>query len=134
MSNSGTARRLLAAAALAILCTAITTSARGPEAAPANETRALWVLRTSLTSPQSIDGLVKRARDNGRNGQSKVPCRANETSCRARRPVIRGRHGMAERSGCRRKCHKQQAYDDFRNLVSFVAQSGRPADKIANHA
>ena len=67
MSNSGTARRLLAAAALAILCTAITTSARGPEAAPANEMRALWVLRTSLTSPQSIDALVKRARDNGFN-------------------------------------------------------------------
>ena len=67
MSNNGTARRLLAAAALAILCTAITTSARGPEAAPANEMRALWVLRTSLTSPQSIDALVKRARDNGFN-------------------------------------------------------------------
>lgn len=67
MSHSGTMRRLLAAAGLAILCTAVTILARGPENAPPTETRALWVLRTSLTSPQSIDAMVKRARDNGFN-------------------------------------------------------------------
>jgi uncharacterized lipoprotein YddW (UPF0748 family) len=67
MSHRGTARRLLAAAALAIFCTAVTALAGGPDTAPPTETRALWVLRTSLTSPQSIDALVKRARDNGFN-------------------------------------------------------------------
>jgi uncharacterized lipoprotein YddW (UPF0748 family) len=67
MSLRGTVWRLLAAACLALLCTVATTRARGPETAPATETRALWVLRTSLTSPQSIEALVKRARDNGFN-------------------------------------------------------------------
>jgi uncharacterized lipoprotein YddW (UPF0748 family) len=67
MSLRGTVWRLLAAACLALLCTVATTRARGPEIAPATETRALWVLRTSLTSPQSIEALVKRARDNGFN-------------------------------------------------------------------
>jgi uncharacterized lipoprotein YddW (UPF0748 family) len=38
-----------------------------PAAHPPTETRALWVLRTSLISPKSIDALVRRARDSGFN-------------------------------------------------------------------
>ena len=72
MSQSGFAGRLLAAAALAIVCTlAVSLGATAPdrerEPDGATETRALWVLRTSLTSQQSIDALVKRARDSGFN-------------------------------------------------------------------
>src|SRR5579859_5621693 len=53
-------RLLLAALCAALLWTAFA------KAAPA-ETRALWVLRSSLTSPASITTLVRTARDQGFN-------------------------------------------------------------------
>lgn len=68
MSHRRTWQRQVAAAALTLVCTVV--SARGahaPEPTGATETRALWVLRTSLTSTQSIEALVKQARDNGFN-------------------------------------------------------------------
>lgn len=68
MSCGRIACRLLAAAALAVVCTAVgTLAARTPDGSPGTEMRALWVLRTSLTSQASIDALVKRARENGFN-------------------------------------------------------------------
>jgi len=74
MSHRRTAPRLLVAAAVAAVCAvgpARATAPAGPSfqqpAAETAETRALWVLRTSLTSPQSITALVRRARDNGFN-------------------------------------------------------------------
>lgn len=68
MSRRRQGHRLLTAAALTMVCTVAAVLAWGPgtDAAPA-ETRALWVLRTSLTSQAAIDALVKRARDNGFN-------------------------------------------------------------------
>lgn len=70
MSSSG--GRLPAACAVVVVACLIYLSA-GPAAAravdaPASaETRALWVLRTSLTTPASITALVRAARDNGFN-------------------------------------------------------------------
>jgi uncharacterized lipoprotein YddW (UPF0748 family) len=61
------ARRLLTTAAAASVCTLVATLNAAPEAPAATETRALWVLRTSLTSPASIQSLVKRAHENGFN-------------------------------------------------------------------
>lgn len=70
------ASRLLAAAAIAVLCGlgnapaqtggASSQSATATPSAPV-EMRALWVLRTSLTSPERIAALVRQARDNGFN-------------------------------------------------------------------
>ncbi len=61
---------LLAAAVVLAVC-AGGLAAEGPAprqtAAAAGEIRALWVLRTSLTSQRSIDTLVKRAHDSGFN-------------------------------------------------------------------
>lgn len=70
--------RLLATAALAAVCTlaiahaqlpgpAVATAESTSEAAAPAEMRALWVLRTSLTSPQRIAALVRQARDSGFN-------------------------------------------------------------------
>ena len=67
MSIGRIARRLLTAVAAASVCTLAVTITAAPDAPPATETRALWVLRTSLTSPASIQALVKRARENGFN-------------------------------------------------------------------
>src|SRR5437763_2045106 len=53
--------RWLAAAATAF-CAAFVSAAPG-----ADETRALWVLRSSLTSPASISALVRTAKDQGFN-------------------------------------------------------------------
>lgn len=62
--------RVLAAVAAVVVCAdgpfAGTDADRTPRGL-ASETRALWVLRTSLASQPSIDALVKRARDNGFN-------------------------------------------------------------------
>jgi len=72
MRQARTASRLLAATAMAAIC-AIGPAGAGAPADPAprqgqaTEIRALWVLRTSLTTPKSIDALVTRARDNGFN-------------------------------------------------------------------
>lgn len=53
---------------MTLVCTVAAVVAAGREdRAPAGETRALWVLRTSLTSQASIDALITRARDNGFN-------------------------------------------------------------------
>ena len=68
--------RLLAAAAIAALCVLGNAPAHTagpsqqsatPAASAAVEMRALWVLRTSLTSPERIAALVRQARDNGFN-------------------------------------------------------------------
>ena len=61
--------RLLSAAVLAAMCLCSSPQARGrnPERTPDAEVRAMWVLRTSLTSPASIETLVKTARDHGFN-------------------------------------------------------------------
>jgi uncharacterized lipoprotein YddW (UPF0748 family) len=71
MPSTGRAVRSVAACALAVAClSAAGAPAGGVQAADpeANgETRALWVLRTSLTTPASIDALVRAARDNGFN-------------------------------------------------------------------
>lgn len=69
MSERRQTHRLLSAAVLAAVCAVAATLAAAPsiETGAENETRALWVLRTSLTSQASIDALVKRARDNGFN-------------------------------------------------------------------
>ena len=68
--------RLVAAAAIAALCVigkahaqsggGSSQSVAGTPSAPV-EMRALWVLRTSLTSPERIAALVRQARDNGFN-------------------------------------------------------------------
>jgi uncharacterized lipoprotein YddW (UPF0748 family) len=64
---SATLRRGLTVAALPMLLMLALASPRAaPEAAPA-ETRALWVLRTSLGSTESITTLVHTARDHGFN-------------------------------------------------------------------
>jgi uncharacterized lipoprotein YddW (UPF0748 family) len=55
-------RRLLVLPALFVL---LLTS--GPHGAESDEVRALWVTRTSLTSPQSISTMVRTARANGFN-------------------------------------------------------------------
>ncbi|MEX2663934.1 MAG: family 10 glycosylhydrolase [Vicinamibacterales bacterium] len=68
--------RLLGAAALAAVwaavpITAVQQPATAPVAphatTPAGEVRALWVLRTSLTTPASIERLVRSAQDHGFN-------------------------------------------------------------------
>lgn len=65
MSKSRGSVGALIAGAVALACTALV--ARSDEAAAPAEMRALWVLRTSLTSPASITTLVKQAKDNGFN-------------------------------------------------------------------
>ena len=50
--------------AMAVACT---TLLAGDDAPPPAEMRAMWVLRTSLTSPAGIATLVKQAKDNGFN-------------------------------------------------------------------
>jgi uncharacterized lipoprotein YddW (UPF0748 family) len=71
MSSTGRAVRSAAACAFAVACfMTVWAPADGVLAAdpPAvEETRALWVLRTSLTTPASIAALVRAARDNGFN-------------------------------------------------------------------
>jgi uncharacterized lipoprotein YddW (UPF0748 family) len=64
--RSGGLRPLAAAVLLAIsVCASVL--AGGPAATADPEVRAMWVLRTSLTSPESIDTLVKTAKDHGFN-------------------------------------------------------------------
>jgi uncharacterized lipoprotein YddW (UPF0748 family) len=64
MSSAG--RFLQRAAALAALLAL--SAVEGPRAAPANdEVRALWVLRTAISSPQGVQTLVQSARNNGFN-------------------------------------------------------------------
>lgn len=77
MSSTGSSRATRAAGALAIaLVVCLAPVARPIDAvaavsagtgAAAEETRALWVLRTSLTTPASIDTLVRNAREHGFN-------------------------------------------------------------------
>jgi uncharacterized lipoprotein YddW (UPF0748 family) len=66
MRNLAGRLRLLATAALAAVCA---TSGIVRTASPdgSGETRALWVLRTSLVSPGSIDTVVREAHENGFN-------------------------------------------------------------------
>lgn len=72
MSSAGGVSRGTAACALAVACVLNLIAApavpRAAAAAPADdETRALWVLRTSLTTPASITRLVRAARTTGFN-------------------------------------------------------------------
>src|ERR671931_2438606 len=55
-----------AVAALAVLC-GVWIAGMRPHADGAPEIRALWVLRSSLTSPSAIATLVKTAHDHGFN-------------------------------------------------------------------
>ena len=67
---SGRARVAIAAALCAAMLCAAPLVARRRAQAPADsdtETRALWVLRTSLTSPEKIVSLVRTAKDQGFN-------------------------------------------------------------------
>jgi uncharacterized lipoprotein YddW (UPF0748 family) len=62
------ARTAFAALGLvACLLTALLDAARDESTAPRVETRALWVQRTSLSSPGSINAMIRTARDNGFN-------------------------------------------------------------------
>src|SRR3954471_5337945 len=54
-------------AALVLSAPRAASSVHPPEPDPQPEVRALWVLRTSLTSPASIAALVQSARDHGFN-------------------------------------------------------------------
>jgi uncharacterized lipoprotein YddW (UPF0748 family) len=76
MYKAGAPYRLLAAVAAAAVCVLATPHAqrddpardRAPQSAGQGvEMRALWVLRTSLTSPERITALVRQARENGFN-------------------------------------------------------------------
>lgn len=67
MSAGRIAGRLLTTAALALVWTLAAPLDAARDRAAGTETRALWVLRTSLTSQESIQALVKRARENGFN-------------------------------------------------------------------
>src|SRR4029450_1885479 len=58
---------LVAAAMLAGLAVVLPPSVHASAAEPTRETRALWVLRTSLTSPESIATMVQTARSSGFN-------------------------------------------------------------------
>lgn len=57
----------VALALAACLLTVLLDAARRESPPPAAETRALWVLRTSLSSPESIKSMIRTARDNGFN-------------------------------------------------------------------
>jgi uncharacterized lipoprotein YddW (UPF0748 family) len=60
-------RALAAVAALLLAGTLVSLRSVAAEPASPSETRALWVLRTSLASPESIQALVRSARQNGFN-------------------------------------------------------------------
>ena len=64
MSRAGS--RTWRAAALAVVL-ALSAIPAGPPATAATEIRALWVLRTSLSSPASVRTLIESARDHGFN-------------------------------------------------------------------
>lgn len=68
-STGGFARGAAAAVCIAVCSVALLAGAPEPPRAAAapEETRALWVLRTSLTSPASITTVVRSAADNGFN-------------------------------------------------------------------
>src|SRR5687767_2120813 len=59
--------RLLTAAVLAVLCASAPEGAARQGRTAAEETRAMWGLRTSLTSPASITALVRAAKQHGFN-------------------------------------------------------------------
>jgi uncharacterized lipoprotein YddW (UPF0748 family) len=69
MRTRGRGLRPLTAAVLAVMCVCGSLHAlgRAMESAPGAEVRAMWVLRTSLTSPSSIETLVRTAKDHGFN-------------------------------------------------------------------
>ncbi|MEO5895464.1 MAG: family 10 glycosylhydrolase [Vicinamibacterales bacterium] len=58
---------LLATAVLVAMCVSASVQAGAPLAVPDPEVRAMWVLRTSLTSSASIETLIKTAKDHGFN-------------------------------------------------------------------
>lgn len=59
--------RLLVAAVTLLVCAAVPTARDRDEPAPPTETRALWVLRTSMNSPASVAAVVRETRENGFN-------------------------------------------------------------------
>jgi uncharacterized lipoprotein YddW (UPF0748 family) len=67
-ARAAVGRALTAAAIAALVGLAATPHLHGiTSEIPANETRALWVLRSSLASPESIASLIRTARDHGFN-------------------------------------------------------------------
>jgi uncharacterized lipoprotein YddW (UPF0748 family) len=70
MRSAGTTCRVRVAALAGLVCATLLASPAPPAAGiekAAGEVRALWVLRTSLTSPSAIDEMVRSARENGFN-------------------------------------------------------------------
>ena len=55
------------AALVAVVCIGVTATATPRHSPPDNEVRAMWVLRTSLTSPERITALVRAAKESGFN-------------------------------------------------------------------
>jgi len=64
---NATLRRGITVTAMAVVALAASLLAGTTSEPPVTETRALWVLRTSLTSPESIATLVRTAREHGFN-------------------------------------------------------------------
>src|SRR5690606_36311242 len=60
-------RTATAALVTSLAVVALGATGRAPDAAVATEVRVLWVLRTSLTSPDAIDTLIARATASGIN-------------------------------------------------------------------
>src|SRR5688572_1531537 len=58
---------MMATLSAAVLLTSALAAAKPSPAPPAAEVRALWVVRTSITSPRAIDEVVENARRSGIN-------------------------------------------------------------------
>jgi uncharacterized lipoprotein YddW (UPF0748 family) len=67
MSSAGFVMRRAAAAIAALVCLTAPAPRASAQAPTPDEIRGLWVLRTSLTSPDRIRALVRAARDHGFN-------------------------------------------------------------------
>jgi uncharacterized lipoprotein YddW (UPF0748 family) len=69
MNNRWCGLRRLAAAVLAAICvySSLHADGRGDQPVPNAEVRAMWVLRSSLTTPASIETLVRTAKEHGFN-------------------------------------------------------------------
>jgi uncharacterized lipoprotein YddW (UPF0748 family) len=67
MSSAGFVMRRAAAAIAALVCLTAPAPRASAQAPTPDEIRGLWVLRTSLTSPDRIRALVRSARDHGFN-------------------------------------------------------------------
>ena len=82
---------LVAAAAVVVSSPGMPSTTASAEPDSPSEVRALWVLRTSLASPESIAALVRSARDHGVQ-------HAARAGARARRRVLQRRDRAARRA------------------------------------